>query len=173
MNDLRYPIGKFQFDPAGTAARRERIRQIAEAPEHLAAAVRGLSEEQLGEPYRLGGWTVRQVAHHLPDSHVNAYVRLKLALTENAPTIKPYDEQAWAELADVGATPVDVSLTLLAALHRRWVALLESLDDAAFRRTFTHPDHGAVTIDWLLQMYAWHGRHHVAHIAELRRRKGW
>lgn len=173
MNDLRYPIGKFQFDPAGAAARRERIRQIAETPEHLAAAVRGLSEEQLGEPYRPGGWTVRQVAHHLPDSHVNAYVRLKLALTENAPTIKPYDEQAWAELADVGVTPVDVSLTLLSALHRRWVALLESLDEAAFRRTFTHPDHGAVTIDWLLQMYAWHGRHHVAHITALRQRKGW
>jgi uncharacterized damage-inducible protein DinB len=174
MDDARYPIGRFQFQPAvDAAARRESIRHIAETPERLAAAVRGLSEEQLEEPYRPGGWSIRQVAHHVPDSHVNAYVRLKLALTEEAPLIKPYDEQAWARLADVAATPVDVSITLLRALHQRWVSLLESLDETAWQRTFTHPDHGAVTIEWLLQMYSWHGRHHVAHITSLRQRKGW
>lgn len=172
--DLRYPIGKFTFNPDVSAEmRRALIGRIAAAPAALREATRGLDERQLDTPYRPDGWTVRQVVHHVPDSHMNAYVRFKLALTEDNPTIKPYDESKWAQVADTARTPVDVSLTLLEALHRRWVVLLESLAPADFARPLVHPDHGSLTIDWLLQLYAWHGRHHAAHITELRRREGW
>ena len=174
MTDLRYPIGRFTSEPAvSPARRRELIGQIAGAPNALRAAVTGLSDARLDTPYRPGGWTVRQVVHHVPDSHMNAYVRFKLGLTENNPTIKPYDEAAWARVADTAKTPVDVSLSLLDALHHRWVILLESMESADFARNLVHPDHGPITIDWMLQLYAWHGRHHAAHVSELRKRENW
>jgi uncharacterized damage-inducible protein DinB len=149
------------------------IDDIAATPSRLRAAISGLTAAQLDTPYRDGGWTVRQVVHHVPDSHMNAYVRLKLALTEEEPVIKPYDEQRWAELTDSRDTPIETSVALLDALHARWTTLLRSLSDADFRRRFRHPDHGAVTIDWLVAMYAWHGKHHVGHITSLRERSGW
>ncbi len=174
MSDLAYPIGKFSWPgPSGAGTRVKHIEAIAAAPAALRAAVEGLSDEQLDTPYRPGGWTVRQVAHHVPDSHVNAYVRFKLAVTEEAPTIKPYDEAAWATLADVRTVPVATSLALLEALHARWVALLASLDDAAWGRTFLHPELGVVPLEKNLALYAWHGRHHVAHVTALRERMGW
>jgi hypothetical protein len=174
MTDLRYPIGKFRFEPSvAHETRRTLIDQIADAPKGLRSAVAGLNDAQLNTPYRPEGWTVRQVVHHVPDSHLNAYVRFKLALTEDTPTIKPYDEAAWAKVADTARTPVDVSLTLLDALHHRWVVLLESLESQDFARRLVHPDHGPITIDWMLQLYAWHGRHHTAHVSELRKREKW
>lgn len=173
--NLRYPIGPFFFEGAVTPERRARwIEEIAECPAQLREALTGLDDQQLDTPYRPEGWTVRQVAHHVPDSHLNAYVRTKLALTEDAPTIKPYDEAAWARLPDTGAVPVSVSLDLLDALHARWTALFRDLPDEAWSRTFVHPEHGrALTLDWLLANYAWHGKHHVAHITRLREREGW
>lgn len=174
LTELQYPVGKLTFDAAVTEdKRRAWIRQIADAPAALRAAVAGLDDRQLDTPYRPGGWTVRQVLHHVPDSHMNAYVRFKWALTENNPTIKAYDEAAWATVADTALTDPDVSLALLDALHRRWVVLLESLKPEEFGRPLVHPDNGSMTLDRLLQMYAWHGRHHVAHITELRKRQGW
>jgi hypothetical protein len=174
MTDLRYPIGRFAYQHDVTpAARRTLIHQIADAPRHLRAATADLSSTQLETPYRPGGWTVRQVIHHVPDSHMNAYVRFKLALTEDTPTIKPYDEAAWALVADTARTPIDVSLTLLDALHARWVVLLDSLGAGDFARMLVHPQHGPVSLDWMLQLYAWHGRHHLAHVTELRAREGW
>ena len=174
MTDLRYPVGRLTYDPDPTPdKRRGWIRRIAETPDALRAALEGLNEEQLDTPYRPGGWTVRQVAHHVPDSHVNAYVRFKLALTEHNPTIRPYDEAAWANVADTPRTPIQVSLALLDALHHRMVVLLESLGDADFERPLMHPDNGPMTIDGLLQVYAWHGPHHVAHVTALRKREGW
>jgi uncharacterized damage-inducible protein DinB len=166
MPDPRYPVGKFAFDgDVSDAARAARIGDIEATPRLLRAALEGLTPAQLDTPYREGGWSVRQVAHHMPDSHLNAYVRFKLALTEDAPTIKPYDEARWAELPDTRETPVEVSLTLLDALHRRWVTLLRSMEPADFARTFVHPEHGqAMTLDMVLALYAWHGRHHVAHV---------
>jgi len=139
----------------------------------MRAAVAGLTPERFDTPYRPGGWTVRQVVHHVPDSHMNAYVRFKLALTENEPTIKPYEEAAWAELADSASTPADVSLTLLETLHDRWVRLLRSMTEADFARKFRHPQLGVVPLDKNLALYAWHGKHHVAHITSLRQRMGW
>jgi uncharacterized damage-inducible protein DinB len=172
--DPRYPIGKYTPPQEATPAlRQQAISAIAEAPAKLRAAVKGLNDEQLNTPYREGGWTVRQVAHHVPDSHMNAYMRFRLALTEQEPTIKPYEEARWAELADAKSAPVDVSLALLDSLHDRWVRLLHSLKPEDFARTFRHPDHGVRTVDWLLFLYAWHGRHHTAHVTELRRQKGW
>ena len=172
--DLRYPIGKFQFDPKATPAlRRDCIAQIREAPAAMRAAVRGLSAAQLDTPYRPDGWTVRQLVHHVPDSHLNAYCRFKLALTEDNPQIKPYDEAAWATLEDTRRTPVETSLALLDSLHQRWVALLESMADQDFSRRLRHPEAGEMPVDRLLQLYAWHGRHHVAHITSLRQREGW
>ena len=172
--DPRYPIGKYTPPPEVTPAfRQQAISAIEEAPAKLRAAVKGLSEEQLNTPYREGGWTVRQLAHHVPDSHMNAYVRFRLALTEQEPTIKPYEEARWAELEDAKSAPVDVSLALLDSLHERWVRLLRSLKAEDFARTFRHPDHGVRTVDWLLFLYAWHGRHHTAHVTELRRKMGW
>jgi DinB superfamily len=171
--DLRYPIGKFQKTESATdEQRRSSIATIAEAPAKLRAAVSGLNEGQLDTPYRPGGWTVRQVVHHLADSHMNSFVRFKLALTEDEPTIKPYDEARWAELVDAKG-PVEPSLLLLESLHKRWVALLNALKPADWQRTFRHPERGTMTLGDNLQLYAWHGRHHVAHIASLRERNGW
>jgi uncharacterized damage-inducible protein DinB len=172
--ELRYPIGRFEKPGAlDEAGRRQRMREIEAAPERLRAAIAGLTAEQLDTPYRDGGWTVRQVVHHLPDSHVNAYVRMKLALTEEAPAIKPYDEARWAELSDSRTTPVETSLAMLEALHDRWMHLLRGMSAAAFARQVRHPEMGAMTVDDLLTMYAWHGRHHVAQVRALRQRKGW
>jgi hypothetical protein len=174
MTDLRYPLGRFSFRPDVTHDQRQPlIRDIAAAPGALRTATAGLTEAQLETPYRPGGWTVRQVVHHVPDSHMNAYIRFKLALTEDRPTIKPYDEAAWAKVADTAGTPIEISLALLEALHHRWTVLLESIEPADYARELVHPDHGPVTLDWMLQLYAWHGRHHVAHVRELRKREGW
>jgi DinB superfamily len=174
MDDLRYPVGKFTVQPTVTTdGRRTLIRQIKDTPAAMRQAIAGLTDHQLDTPYRPGGWTVRQVAHHVPDSHMNAYIRCKLALTEDNPTIRPYNETEWAKIADTAKTPVDVSLTLLESLHTRWGVLLDSLSEADFARPLQHPEHGQVTIDWLVQLYAWHGRHHVAHITELRKRERW
>ena len=171
---LQYPIGKLTFDSDVTGEKRRAwIAQIAAAPGALRAAIDGLDQAKLDTPYRPGGWTVRQVLHHVPDSHLNAYVRFKLAITEDNPTIKPYNEAAWATVADTARTAPAVSLALLDALHQRWVVLLESMVPADFERPLQHPDYGPMTLDRLLQMYAWHGRHHVAHITELRKRQGW
>jgi len=155
------------------ASRAEAIREIAATPEKLRAAVKGLSDAQLDTPYREGGWTVRQVVHHVADSHLNAYIRLRLALTETEPTIKPYEEGAWAKLEDAEHAPVEVSLRLIDPLHERWVRLLKSLKVEDYRRKFVHPEHGARSVDWLVFLYAWHGRHHTAHITELKKAKGW
>jgi len=174
MEDLRHPIGRFSFQPPSAAEQRQTwIAEIAEAPSQLRAAVAGLNEEQLNTPYRDGGWTVRQVIHHVPESHMNAYIRFKLALTEDEPTIKPYDEAAWAETADVRDTPIEVSLTLLDNLHKRWVVLLKSMSDADFAKQFRHPELGVVPLEKNLALYAWHGKHHAAHITSLRERKQW
>jgi hypothetical protein len=174
MIDLSYPIGKFHFDgPTTDEQRRKSIDEIAHAPSNLRSAIAGLSVQHLDTPYRPGGWTVRQVVHHVPDSHMNAYIRFKLALTEEEPTIKPYAEDRWAELADTGTTPVEVSLTMLDALHDRWVRLLRALKTDDWKRTFRHPELGAMNLEKTLALYAWHGRHHVAHITSLREREGW
>lgn len=174
MDDLRYPVGVFSMPSVVTADTRAAcIRQIAETPAAMRAALAGLSASQLDTPYRDGGWTLRQVLHHVPDSHMNAYCRFKFALTEDNPTIKPYDEAAWADVADTAATPPEVSLTLLDALHSRWVVLLDSLSAADFGRRLQHPQNGPLTLDWMLHQYAWHGRHHVGHITSLRKREGW
>ncbi len=147
--------------------------EIAEAPAKLRAAVEGLSVDHLDAPYRPGGWTVRQVVHHVPDSHLNSYCRFKLALTEDEPTIKAYHEDRWAELEDSRATPIDVSLALLESLHKRWVLLMKSLGPAEFARTFRHPEIGVLSLAKNVCLYAWHGRHHAAHITSLRERMGW
>jgi uncharacterized damage-inducible protein DinB len=172
--DLRYPIGRFDFAaPVGPETRPRLIDEIAAAPARLREAVRDLTGEQLDTPYRPDGWTVRQTVHHVADSHMNSYVRLRLALTEEEPAIKAYDERKWAELMDARTLPVEVSLQLLDSLHHRWVALLKSLSDTDFARTFRHPKMGAVRLDSNLALYAWHGRHHTAHITGLRERNGW
>jgi hypothetical protein len=172
--DLRYPVGRFtQAEAFDTAARRAGIAEIAALPARLRQAVDGLREGQLDTPYRPGGWTVRQVVHHLADSHMNGFTRVKLALTEDTPTIKPYDEAAFAALADA-RLPIEVSLDLLTALHARWIAVYDGMAEAQFARAFVHPQHkGQQTLDWHVQMYAWHSRHHVAHITSLRDRQGW
>jgi len=178
MGDLRYPIGKFEWVPSEnkeqTSERRlHYVDVLAKLPSNMAAAVRGLNAEQLDTPYRPQGWTVRQVIHHVPDSHLNAYVRFKLALTEDNPTIRPYDEAKWAQLPDSTLTPVEVSLQLLAALQSRWVDLVRSMQPADFARTLLHPERGTLTLDQMLAMYAWHSAHHTAHITSLRQRMGW
>jgi uncharacterized damage-inducible protein DinB len=174
MSDPRYPIGKPNFDaPLSPEQRLAAIEAIENAPLELRKAVRGLADEQLETPYRDGGWTVRQTVHHVADSHINAYCRLRLALTEDNPTIRPYEEQLWAELSDGKSGPVGLSLALLDALHARWGMLLRSLTKEQFARPLTHPASGAKSIDWLLAVYSWHGVHHVAHITELRKAKGW
>ncbi|HEX6313346.1 MAG TPA: putative metal-dependent hydrolase [Gemmatimonadaceae bacterium] len=174
MTDPRYPTGRFVPPPQPTReSRAQAVQIIAETPRSMRNAVQGLNEEQLDTPYREGGWTLRQVVHHVPDSHLNAYIRLKLALTEPAPVIKPYDEAAWANLADTRDVPVDVSLSLLDAVHARWVALLRAMSDDDFRREYVHPETGRHALDHLLALYAWHGPHHVAHITTTRQRMGW
>ena len=174
QTDPRYPTGRIAPPDAPSAdTRKKAIDVIAETPERLREAVRGLDEDQLDTPYRPGGWTLRQVVHHLPDSHLNAYIRTKLALTEPAPVIKPYDEATWATLADNTMVPIDVSLNLLEALHQRWVSLLRAMGDEDFRREYVHPETGRHTLDHLVALYAWHGPHHVAHITMTRINNGW
>jgi len=174
MTDLRYPVGQFTWpEKVGEAERREWIGHIEETPAKLRQAVQGLSEKQLDTPYREGGWTVRQVAHHLADSHANAYIRFKLALTEDEPTIKPYEQQLWAELVDAKSAPIEVSLVLLDSLHQRWVMMLKAMKPEDYARKFRHPELGVLDLNQYLAQYAWHGRHHVAHVAGLRERMGW
>ena len=173
--DVRFPIGYFRRpDTAlGELERRPMIDTIADTPARLRAAVAGLDETQLDTPYRPDGWTVRQVAHHVPDSHMNAYVRFKLGLTEDEPTIKPYEESRWAALPDTRETPIETSLVLLEQLHDRWVRLLRSMSADDFARTIRHPETGVQRLDQVLALYAWHGPHHVAHVTSLRERMGW
>jgi hypothetical protein len=174
MSDPRYPIGKFTFDgPPSEAQRNKFIDDIEQTPAALRAAIRSLSPEQLETPYRDGGWTVRQVVHHVPESHMNAYIRFKLALTEDEPAIKAYMEDRWASTPDVQSTPVEVSLALLEPLHDRWVRLLRALKPADWKRTFRHPELGVMPLERNLALYAWHGKHHVAHITELRKKMAW
>jgi hypothetical protein len=169
MENQQYPIGKFSFDKeATTEKRRGWLRDIAELPRHAREAVAGLTKAQLDTPYRDGGWTPRQVVHHMADSHMNAFIRIKLAITEQNPTIKPYDQNAWSTLPDVIGADVSLSLSILEGLHGRWSLLLESLQPKDFDRTFLHPENGPMTIDRAVQIYAWHCRHHVAHITSLR-----
>ena len=172
--DLRYPIGRFQAPTEISEEQRAAwIGEVELLPQELTKAVTGLQEGKLDTAYRTGGWTVRQVIHHLADSHMNSYVRFRLAMTEDSPTIKPYHEAAWAELADAKAAPAEVSLHLLGALHARWVLLWLSLQSDDMARTFVHPERGAMRLDYALGLYAWHGRHHVAQITALRQRGGW
>ena len=171
--DLRFPIGKFQRPASVTAEQRAaHIDTLAAAPERFRDAVRGLSDEQLDTPYREGGWSVRQVCHHVADSHMNSFIRFRLALTEDEPTVKPYDEAKWALIADA-AMPVEPSLCLLSYLHHRMVVMLRSLSEADFARTFRHPENGLLDLNTNLALYAWHSRHHEAHITGLRDRMGW
>lgn len=174
MSDLRYPIGKFvRTDHADAGTRVVAIAAIEEAPRIFSSLVSDLSEDKLDMPYRPEGWTVRQVVHHVCDSHMNAYVRFKLTVTEEEPLVKTYKEKVWAELLDARTLPVGPSLQLLSALHERWVVFLRSLGASDFQKSLTHPDHGKIPLDNLLQLYAWHGRHHAAHISSLRERMGW
>ena len=174
MNDPRYPIGKFNYEgPPSEEQRKKLIEDIAQTPAALRAAVNGLSPERIETPYRDGGWTVRQVVHHVPESHMNAYIRFKLALTEDQPTVKPYEEDRWAKLSDVQSTPLEVSLSLLELLHDRWVRVLKSIRPEEWKRSFKHPQLGVVPLEKNLCLYSWHGRHHVAHITELRKRMSW
>lgn len=173
-SDLRYPVGRFEAPASiSKADRAQFIEEIERLPERLRTSVSGLDDAQLDTPYRPGGWTVRQVVHHLADSHMNSFVRFKLALTEESPTIKPYDEAAWADTADARELAVDSSLALIEGLHRRWAVLLRSLDEAQYQRTFRHPERGVMRLDVTLAMYAWHCRHHVAHVTRLRERMEW
>ena len=174
MEDLRFPVGKFHYDGSPNDQQKQAfLNEVEQTPAKLRAAVKGLSDSQLDTPYRPEGRTVRQVVHHVPDSHLNAYIRFKLGLTEDDPTIKPYAEDRWAELSDTKATPIEVSLTLLDSLHDRWVRLLRALTPEQWKRTFRHPEMGPMTLEMTLALYAWHGRHHVAHITELRKRMSW
>ena len=174
MEDLRYPIGRFNRPSSLSDEDRARdIEIIASTPAKFRDAVRGLSEAQLDAPYRPDGWTVRQVVHHVPDSHMNAYTRFKLALTEDTPTIKPYDEAAWALLEDSRSTPIETSLTLLDAVHDRWIRVLRAMSKSDFARKLNHPENGMMTLDQMLALYSWHGPHHTAQITSLRQRSGW
>jgi uncharacterized damage-inducible protein DinB len=174
MDDLRYPVGRFErVESLTPAARTAAIEDITATPHRLRAAVAGLSESQIDTPYRPGGWTVRQVVHHVPDSHMNAYTRFKMGLTEDVPTIKPYNEAAWAGLEDSRSTPIETSLGLLDAVHDRWVRVLRAMSPADFSRKINHPERGEMSLDQLLALYAWHGKHHTAHVTKLRERSGW
>ena len=174
MTDPRFPIGKFSFDGNLTEVQKSQyLDDIEQTPTRLRGAVQGLSDEQLDTPYRDGGWTVRQVVHHVPDSHMNAYVRFKLALTEQEPTIRPYMENLWAELPEAKTAPAELSLTLLDTLHKRWSMVLRGIAPTDWKRTFRHPELGIVSLEKNLALYAWHGKHHVAHITKLRERMGW
>lgn len=173
--DLRYPIGKFQ--PAEVAMtdeeRRELINQIAETPQKLRAAVAGLNEQQLDTPYRPEGWTLRQVVHHLLDSNISAFMRFRFTLTEDQPTIQPYDQVKWAQLPDSGTAPIEMSITAMDGLHRRFAFMLRAMTPEQWLRMYRHPERGLMSLNTALRMYAWHGRHHVAHITQLRKRMGW
>jgi hypothetical protein len=171
--DPRYPIGKWDRRPAEDADLPAAIAALERLPDRLGRAVAGLDEAQLDTPYREGGWTVRQLVHHVADSHVNAYARFKLALTESEPLIKTYDEKLWAELPDVRAAPVEASLALLGGLHQRWSLLVRELGPDELARTVRHPEHGLISLRHLLALYAWHCRHHVAHVTRLRERMAW
>lgn len=172
--DLSFPIGKFKRpDTISADERRELIRVIAAAPGRFRAAVQGLDDAQLDTPYRPGGWTVRQVIHHIPDSHMNSYLRMKFAITEDEPAIKAYDEAAWANLHDASTLPVDPSLQMITGLHTRWADFLGALGEPEWARGFVHPVNGRMRIDTALALYAWHSRHHEAHITGLREREGW
>jgi len=175
MSDLvRYPIGEFSYNPKDFPKRKaEWIGQIASCPANLRAAVRGLNEKQLDTPCRKGGWTLRQVVHHVADSHMQSLFRMKLALTEKEPLVKPYDQDQFVDLADSHSAPPELSLSLLDHLHARWVLLLKSLKPAQFKQVFVHPDYGAIPVSRALAHYAWHGRQHTAHIEGLRKRRGW
>jgi hypothetical protein len=174
MTDPRFPIGKFSYAGSPTPQQQQQfLDDIEQTPARMRAAVAGLSEQQLDTPYRDGGWTVRQVVHHVPDSHLNSYVRFKLALTEDDPTIKPYMEDRWAELPEAKSAPIEVSLTLLENLHCRWMLLLRNLKPEDWKRTFRHPELGSVPLEKNLALYSWHGKHHVAHITSLRERMKW
>lgn len=172
---LRFPTGRFRRPsfPLSPADRARMIDVIAETPTNLREAVAGLTEHQLDTPYRDGGWTVRQLVHHLPDSHINSYVRFRLGLTEDAPTIKTYEEDRWAQLADARTAPIEMSLLLLDSLHERWVLLMKSMTPDDWKREIAHPEHGKLPLDFFLALYAWHGPHHVAHVTGLRKREGW
>lgn len=173
MSDPRYPIGKFSYTgPLTAEQKRQYLNDIDQTPARMRAAVAALSEQQLNTPYREGGWTVRQLTHHVPDSHMNAYIRFKLALTEDDPTIKPYMEDRWALLPDSQAAP-EVSLLLLECVHQRWMMVLRSLNDKDWQRTFRHPEMGPMTLEKTLALYSWHGRHHAAHVTSLREKMGW
>jgi hypothetical protein len=175
MEDYRFPVGEFRLesDDLSDDQRQLFIQEIADSPVKMRAAVAGLTEEQLDTPYRPDGWTIRQVVHHVPDSHMNAYIRFKLALTEDEPTIKPYDEARCAALDDSTFAPIEPSLKLLESLHERWVTLLKSLSPQDWKRAFQHPERGRVSLNMNVALYAWHSRHHVAHITSLRDRMGW
>src|ERR1017187_7785119 len=178
MEDLRYPTGKFEWvapenEEQMAKRRAQYIDVLARLPENFSRAVAGLSPAQLDTPYRPGGWTVRQLIHHVPESHANAYIRFKLALTEYEPTIKPYKEDMWAKLPDVSSIPVESSLQLLDALHTRWVILLRTMDSSDFARTLRHPESGVLDLNRTLALYAWHSAHHTAHVTKLRERMGW
>ena len=172
--DLKYPIGKYIAQPFSEKLLGEWLIDIKNLPLHLENAILNLDEAQLNTTYRDGGWTLKQVVHHVGDSHMNAYIRFKLGLTEDNPTIRPYDEVAWAKMKDTQNLPVNISLTLLHALHARWYEILQHLHEADLSRTIFHPEHKKeMTLWFLLGMYAWHGRHHTAHITSLRDRMGW
>jgi uncharacterized damage-inducible protein DinB len=174
LEQLRYPIGQVEPRPALSSSERDPLFEVLrETPSRLRAAVDGLDRAQLDTPYRPGGWTVRQVVHHVPDSHMNALIRFKLALTEDVPTIKPYDEAAWAGLPDGLHDDIETSLTLLDAVHTRWMRVVDGMAPSDFARELVHPEIGRITLDQLLQIYAWHGPHHVAHVTGLRERRGW
>jgi hypothetical protein len=174
MTDPRYPIGKFSFEGTLSDGQKAKfLEDIEQTPARMRAAVQGLSDKQLDTPYRDGGWTVRQVVHHVPDSHMNAYVRFKLALTEQEPTIRPYMESLWAELPEAKTAPVDLSLTLLDSLHQRWALALRGIAPSEWKRTLRHPEIGVLSLEKVLALYSWHGRHHVAHITTLREKMGW
>ena len=174
LDELRYPIGRFRAPESSSrddrAAQIETLRRL---PERLRAAAAGLDDGRLDTPYREGGWTVRQLVHHIADSHANSYMRFKLALTEDCPAIKAYDEAAWAELPEARTLPIEPSLNWIEAMHFRWVATLESMTDSDFEKTFLHPERGRMTLATNLALYDWHSRHHTAHITNLRARMGW
>ena len=174
MEDLRYPIGKYIIQPFSAQQLKEWLNDIKFLPQRLEHAILNLDEAQLATPYRDGGWTVKQLVHHVADSHMNAFIRFKLALTEDNPTIKPYDEAAWAEMNDTKNLPINISLTLLHALHSRWYEILKHMSAEDLNRTVFHPEHKKEMSLWfLLGMYAWHSKHHVAHVTALRERMGW
>lgn len=172
--DLRYPIGKFVYDESGEKKNRNTaIKAIGELPARLRLAILGLSVRQMKTAYRPGGWTLNQLVHHVADSHMNSFIRFKLALTEDAPTIKTYQENLWAELPDANNEAPELSLKIIDALHERWFLLLKSLKEADFSKKLTHPEHGLIDLRYLVALYEWHGKHHTAHITKLRERENW